>query len=85
MSNILYLNQSVRDQAANARIREIMAAEPLLHERSIVVFDDTVFRQRQYFGNGELAVPWLLQNGWKVLHSGYQTICSKTGLEKENS
>lgn len=56
-------------------LNEIKAALPLLHVRSIVAIDDTVYSKKAFVGNGSLAIPWLLDRGWKVLHSGYQTIC----------
>ncbi len=56
-------------------LNEVTAALHALHENSIVIFDDTPYRAKKFTGKGTLAVPWLLENGWKILHSGYQTIC----------
>jgi hypothetical protein len=60
---------------AEHALREIQAALPWLHGASIVMFDDTVYSRREFTGKGTLAVPWLLEQGWRLLHSGYQVIC----------
>lgn len=57
-------------------LQEIQAAYPLLREWSLVLFDDTVYRHRRFTGKGATAVPWLLERGWRILYSGYQTLCS---------
>ncbi len=56
-------------------LREIRAGFKWLHERSVVIIDDTTYHKRSFVGKGALAVPWLINQGWKLLHSGYQTIC----------
>lgn len=68
-------------QTANHSLSEIQAAYKSLHGRSLVVLDDTCYRCRTYHGKGALAVPWLLERGWKVVHSGYQTILSTRGMQ----
>lgn len=60
---------------------EIRAALPLLHENSIVIFDDTVYRAGHFTGLGSRAVPWLLEQDWKILYSGYQTVCVPKGAK----
>ncbi len=62
-------------------LREIEAAWPRLHERSVVAIDDTVWSEGRFTGKGALAVPWLLERGWRVLHSGVQTILTLNGRE----
>lgn len=62
-------------------LREVQAALPWLHERSIIVLDDTVYKERRFTGKGALSVPWLLEQGWQILYSGYQTICVLRGKE----
>jgi len=56
---------------------ELEAALPRLHDRSIVVFDDTVYQARQWRGKGAKAVPLLLDRGWQIIYSGYQTILER--------
>lgn len=53
--------------------REFHAALPFLHPHSIVVFDDTAYGSRRFCGKGSLAVPYMLDQGWCILFSGYQT------------
>jgi hypothetical protein len=58
-------------------LSEIQAAEERLHHASIVVFDDTCYANGGFIGSGALGVPWLLERGWCILHSGHQTILSR--------
>jgi hypothetical protein len=55
-------------------LREIQAAERLLHGKSMVIYDDTSIIKGQWIGKGKLGVPWLLTRGWHVLHAGHQTV-----------
>lgn len=55
-------------------LAEIMAASDSLHKQSVVVFDDTVWRQGAWYGKGVKAIPWMLGEGWKIEWSGYQVI-----------
>ena len=52
-------------------LREIEAAYPLLHEKSIILIDDCDLPGG---GKGKLAIDFLLQKGWKVLLSEYQVL-----------
>lgn len=63
-------------------LREAKAGARWLHGRSIILIDDTVYRRREFTGKGALAVPWLQDQGWRVLHSGYQTILVREGTER---
>ena len=54
-------------------IKEIQAAEKLLHEQSMVVYDDTSFLGR-WQGKGMLGVPWLIERGWRPVFVGHQTL-----------
>jgi hypothetical protein len=55
-------------------LKEIQAAEHLLHAKSMVVYDDTSILAGKWQGKGMLGVPWLLERGWKPVHIGHQTI-----------
>jgi hypothetical protein len=84
--DVLYLD-SLDTQAAGAAehcLAEIEAAYYRLHSGSLVVLDDTLYRCRAYHGKGALAVPWLLNRGWEIVYSGFQTILAaripQTGL-----
>ena len=63
--------------AADRTLREIQAAYPQPRETSMVVCDDTAYCQRQFRGKGAQAVPWLLERGWKILHSEHQCVLSR--------
>jgi hypothetical protein len=77
--DILHLDSRDSDQAGCAEqgLCEIQAAEDRLHHGSIVVFDDTCYANGAFIGSGALGVPWLLERGWRILHSGHQTILSR--------
>jgi hypothetical protein len=77
--DILHLDSRDSDQAGCAEqgLCEIQAAEDRLHHGSIVAFDDTCYANGAFIGSGALGVPWLLQRGWRILHSGHQTILSR--------
>lgn len=62
---------------AEHALRETLAALPWLHSRSLVLFDDTVYQAGKFHGKGTQAVPWLLEHGWKVLYSSYQTLLGR--------
>ncbi len=57
-------------------LAEIKAALPSLHANSLVVFDDTVWN-KGWRGKGTLAIPHLLEQGWKVIAAGYQVVLSR--------
>jgi len=40
----------------------------------IIAFDDTQWSKGAYVGKGALGVPWLLEQGWELLHSGHQVV-----------
>lgn len=55
-------------------LREIQAAGHLLHTDSMVVYDDTSILAGRWRGKGSLGIPWMLSQGWKVIHAGHQTV-----------
>lgn len=57
-------------------LAEIQAALPSLRDSSLVAFDDTVWNNG-WRGKGTLAIPFLLDRGWKVLSAGYQVVLSR--------
>ncbi len=52
-------------------LKEIIAAYPRLHRKSIVMIDDC---DLPLGGKGKLAIQYLLDKGWKVVISEYQVI-----------
>jgi len=76
--DLLYLDSLDADHArcAEHSLAEIQAAYPRLRGRSLVVCDDTPYSVGQFRGKGALAVPWLLERGWRILYTGHQTVLS---------
>jgi ADP-heptose:LPS heptosyltransferase len=76
--DVLFLDSLDCEDARHSAhgLAEIQAAERLLSDSSLVVFDDTVYAAG-WKGKGAEAVPYLLGRGWSVLASGYQTIMGK--------
>lgn len=78
--DVLYLDSLDTYQAGHAEhaLRELQAALPNLHEKSVLILDDTPYRAGAFIGKGARAVPWALERGWKILYSGYQVVLSRT-------
>lgn len=74
--DLLYLDamDTYQDACPSHRLQEIQAAEPHLHRTSMVTMEDTSIFKGIWQRKGSLAVPWMLERGWKVLHSGHQTV-----------
>lgn len=74
--DVLYLDSldtgEARHQECN--LEEFKAAEHSLYDKSIVVIDDTPSLN---LGKGGLTVPYMLENGWKILYAGYQVVLVK--------
>lgn len=75
--DVLYLDSldTGAEGHQQCNLGEFKAAESKLHEKSIVVIDDT---PNDNTGKGVLTVKYMLENGWKFLYRGYQVILSKT-------
>jgi hypothetical protein len=52
-------------------LKEIVAAYPRLHKKSIIMIDDC---DLPFGGKGKLAIQYLLDKGWKVALSAYQVV-----------
>lgn len=52
-------------------LKEIMAAYPRLHAKTIIMIDDCGL---PYGGKGPLVIQYLLERGWKIALSEYQVI-----------
>jgi hypothetical protein len=65
-------------RAAEHGLCEIRAAERALAPGAIVCWDDTYWAEGRWHGKGGAGVPYLLKKGWTVLHSGYQTLLTKS-------
>lgn len=77
--DVLYLDSLDTTEPGHAEhaVREAQAAMHALHSQSLILFDDTPWREGAFCGKGAHAVPWLLNNGWKVLYAGYQVLLER--------
>ena len=77
--DVLYLDSLDTTEPGHADhcLKEIQAALPRLHERSLVIIDDTPWHGGAWVGKGARAVPWLLEQGWRLLYAGYQVVLSR--------
>lgn len=74
--HLLYLDSHDTYQPGFAEhgLREIQASESILGKDTMIVYDDTYIQAGKWRGKGSLGVPWLLQRGWKPIHSSHQTV-----------
>ena len=77
--DVLYLDSMDTTEPGHAEhaLKEAKAALPKLHDRSLIVFDDTPWNAGAWVGKGATAVPWLIQQGWKVGYASYQVVLWK--------
>jgi O-methyltransferase len=89
--DVLYLDSLDADHAETAAhgLKEFQAALPKLHERSIVVIDDTVWRgdytapqSGSYSGKAAAIMPVALATGWRVALCGYQVVLIRSPQEQ---
>ena len=76
--DVLYLDSldaQIPGHAEHA-LAEIAAGASNLHEQSLILFDDTVWNNG-WAGKGAKAVPWLMDNGWRILKAGYQVLLGR--------
>jgi ADP-heptose:LPS heptosyltransferase len=78
--DVLYVDSldTTEPNHAQHALTEFRVAEKLLHEGTIVCVDDSPWSAGAYVGKGALLVPFLLDQGWKILYAGYQVLLSKT-------
>jgi predicted O-methyltransferase YrrM len=77
--DVLYLDSLDTTETGHAEHaqRELEAALPRLHEKSLVLIDDTPWSGGAWIGKGARAVPWLLEQGWRILYGGYQVLLAR--------
>ena len=84
--DLLYLDSLDADDPRTAEhgLLEFKAALPKLHSKSIVVIDDTLwsgawkeYNSGKWVGKAADIVPFALNNGWRLVCSGYQVVLIK--------
>ena len=77
--DVLYLDSLDTTEPNHAEhcLNELQAALPRLHEKSLIVIDDSPWNDGAWTGKGARAIPWLCENGWRVLYGGYQAVLSR--------
>jgi predicted O-methyltransferase YrrM len=77
--DVLYLDSLDTTEPGHAEhaLRELEAALPRLHNRSLLLVDDTAWAGGNWAGKGARVVPWLTDRGWRILYGGYQVLLSK--------
>jgi predicted O-methyltransferase YrrM len=78
--DVLYLDSLDTTEPGHGEhaMRELEAALPKLHNRSLIAIDDTPWQAGSWVGKGARVVPWLLEQGWQVLYAGYQVLLSRS-------
>lgn len=62
---------------AEHSLKETQAIAHKIAEDGLIIFDDTMKDGEKFLGKGELGVPWLLANGWKILLMGHQIVLGR--------
>jgi hypothetical protein len=58
-------------------LKEAQASAQKIAADGLIVFDDTINEGGKFLGKGELGIPWLLDNGWKILMAGHQIVLGR--------
>jgi hypothetical protein len=58
-------------------LEEARLALPHLADHALIAFDDSPWSCGKFQGKGALAIPWLLERGWKVVYGGYQVVLGR--------
>lgn len=77
--DVLFLDSLDTTEPGHAQhgLREVQAGLSKLHEKSLIVLDDTPWNGGAFVGKGASAVPWLLERGWTIGYAGYQVVLWK--------
>ena len=78
--DLLYLDSLDTEHPRHAEhcLEETMAAADGLNGTSLLLIDDTPWDSGGWKGKGRLAVPWLLEHGWRIVKSGYQVLLEQS-------
>lgn len=74
--DLLYLDSLDTDVPGHAEhcLKEVQAALHRVKPGGLVLFDDTPWAEGAWRGKGALAVPWLLEKGFRMVACGYQVL-----------
>jgi hypothetical protein len=74
--DVAYLDSLDADQAGHAEhgLKEAELVLPHLADDGLVLIDDTFWQSGKWVGKGKLAIPFLIEKGFKIKYSGYQTL-----------
>jgi predicted O-methyltransferase YrrM len=78
--DLFYSDSLDADRPGHAEncLAEVKAAAPRLRSNeSMVLIDDTVCDRGRWRGKGALAVPYLLDVGWRLVYAGYQALLDR--------
>lgn len=75
----IYLDSCDTDfpEHASNCLEEAKLALPHLAKDGMVLIDDTPNKAGVWHGKGSLAIPWLLENGFRVVFAGYQVLLQR--------
>jgi hypothetical protein len=79
--DLLYLDSLDVEHPMHAEhcLAEAQAAMQSLAKDSFILIDDTPWSRGGWAGKGRLAIPWLINHGWRIIEAGYQVF-----LERDN-
>lgn len=81
--DVLFLDSldTTEPRHAEHALEELQAGLPKLHDKSIIILDDTPWNAGAFTGKGAMAVPWLLKHGWVIGYAGYQVVLWREGSQ----
>lgn len=56
---------------------EARSVIPHMATDGMILIDDSFYTCGKWDGKGGKAIPWLCENGWQIIYSGWQTLLSK--------
>ncbi len=77
--DVIYLDSMDTDVPGHQEhcLAEARAAVPHLKDDGLLVIDDSPWDGEKWVGKGGLAIPWLLERGWRHVFKGYQSIFAR--------
>lgn len=77
--DVLYLDSLDTTELGYAEhcLAEAVAAQPHMAADAMIGIDDSPTVDGAVIGKGTLAVPYLVEQGWRVIHAGYQAVLTR--------